>query len=81
MVGLSLDPEMAAPRDYTKKNDIGWTQGFLGDWSKSTLPDRFGVQGIPAIFLIGPDGSIVAKDLRGDEIKAAIGKALKSAGF
>ena len=77
MIGLSLDPEAAAPRNYTKKNEIGWTQGFLGEWSKSDVPDRFGVQGIPAIFLIGPDGKIIAKDLRGDAIKAAIASALK----
>jgi hypothetical protein len=29
------------------------------------------------IFLIGPDVKIIAKELRGEEIKAAIAKALK----
>ena len=53
MVSLSLDPEVAAPRKFAAKNDLGWTQGFLGDWSKSDVPERFGVDGIPAIFLIG----------------------------
>ena len=78
MVSLSLDPEVAAPRKFAAKNDIGWTQGFLGDWSKSDVPERFGVEGIPAIFLIGPDGKIVARDLRGEAIKAAVAKALQS---
>lgn len=77
MVGLSLDPEVSAPRNYTTKNALGWTQGFLGDWSKSDVPARFGVQGIPSVFLIGPDGKIIAKELRGDGIKAAVQAALQ----
>ena len=76
MVSLSLDPEASAPRKFAAKNDIGWTQGFLGDWSKSDVPERFGVEGIPAIFLIGPDGKIIARDLRGAAIKTAVANAL-----
>ena len=33
--------------------------------------------GIPQIMLIGPDGTILARDLRGDNIEEAIIKALK----
>jgi peroxiredoxin len=76
MVGLSLDPEKDEPIQYQKKNQLGWTQGFLGDWAKSDIPNKFGVEGIPAIFLIGPDGTILKRDLRGDMIKAAIQSAL-----
>lgn len=77
MVSLSLDPEVSAPRKFAAKNNIGWTQGFLGDWSKSDVPERFGVDGIPAIFLIGPDGKIIARDLRGEAIKTTIASALQ----
>ncbi len=77
MMGLSLDPEISAPRDYAAKHQLGWIQGFLGEWSTNSLPERYGVQGIPSIFLIGPDGKIVAKDLRGNAIKSAVAKALK----
>jgi hypothetical protein len=34
------------------------------------------VEGIPSIFLIGPDGKIIARELRGEAIKEAVGKAL-----
>lgn len=78
MVSLSLDPETNAPRKFAAKNATGWTQGFLGDWSKSDVPERFGVEGIPAIFLIGPDGKIVARELRGEAIKTAVAKALQN---
>jgi peroxiredoxin len=76
MVALSLDADAAAPRKYAQKNQLGWVQGFLGDWSDTDLPAQFGVQGIPSIFLIGPDGKIVETGLRGDNIKQAVAKAL-----
>jgi len=31
------------------------------DWSKSDIPAEYGMQGIPSIFLIGPDGKIIAR--------------------
>jgi peroxiredoxin/uncharacterized GH25 family protein len=77
MVALSLDADAAAPRKYAQKNQLEWVQGFLGDWSATDIPAQFGVQGIPAIFLIGPDGKIVETGLRGDNIKQAVAKALQ----
>ena len=76
MIGLSLDRSKDAPRNYAAKNDLRWTQGFLGDWSKTNVPEEYGVNGIPAIWLIGPDGRVVAKDLRGAGIKNAVARAL-----
>lgn len=76
MVGLSLDDEIAAPKGYLARRNLGWTQGFLGAWSTTTVPAAYGVRGIPSIWLIGPDGKVVAKDLRGDAIKAAVARAL-----
>jgi peroxiredoxin len=76
MVGLSLDQAVQAPKDYVKTQGISWHQGFLGVWSKASLPAQYGVEGIPAIFLIDPEGKIVATDLRGAEIGKAVGSAL-----
>jgi peroxiredoxin len=76
MIGLSLDALAAAPMEYARQNDCHWIEGFLGEWSKATVPGQYGVEGIPAIFLIDPDGKIAARDLRGDAIRQAVGKAL-----
>ena len=80
MVGLNLDAEAAAPRDYARKNQMGWIQGFLGEWSRTEIPNYFGVEGIPSILLIGPDGKVLAKDLRGPSIKSAVLSALSQPG-
>lgn len=76
MISLSLDDDASAPKKFASQNDIKWIQGFLGKWSESQVTPLYGVEGIPSIFLIGPDGKIIAKELRGEAIKEAVGKAL-----
>jgi beta-lactamase regulating signal transducer with metallopeptidase domain/peroxiredoxin len=76
MVGLSLDKTADAPASYAKTNGLSWAQGYLGDWSETTLPARYGVERIPVIFLLDPDGKIVATDLRGENIQTAVQTAL-----
>ena len=80
MVSLSLDTEKDAPRKFVKEKGLDWAQGFLGTWSDGGVPGAFHVESIPATFLIGPDGRIVAKTLRGAAIRAAVAKALQRAG-
>ena len=40
----------------------------------------YNVRGIPAIFLIDPDGKIVSKSVRGARMKSVIEKAMKAHG-
>ena len=76
MISLSLDSSPTAPGKFARSHDIAWTQGFLGDWPKDKVTRKYGVFGIPSIFLIGPDGKIIARDLRGLKIKEAVASAL-----
>lgn len=56
--------------------DLGITYPQLVD-STRTATNTYGVLGIPQIMLIGPDGTILARDLRGKDIEEAIINALK----
>jgi peroxiredoxin len=76
MIGLSLDQSLESPQLYVNSQGLSWVQGFLGEWSTTKIPDEYGVRGIPSIWLIGPDGTILAKDLRGEQIKTAVAEAL-----
>jgi thiol-disulfide isomerase/thioredoxin/protocatechuate 3,4-dioxygenase beta subunit len=76
MVSLSLDQSAGLPKKFAQSHDIQWLQGFLGDWNKDTVTKDYCVRGIPSIFLIGPDGKIIAQNLRGEAIKNAVGSAL-----
>jgi thiol-disulfide isomerase/thioredoxin len=76
MISLSLDNNPTAPKDFARQNGIKWIQGYLGVWSNSKVTPLYGVEGIPSIFLIGPDGKVLAKDLRGEAIRDTVGTAL-----
>jgi thiol-disulfide isomerase/thioredoxin len=76
MISLSLDNDPDAPKEFARKNDLKWIQGFLGKWSDSKVTEIYGVDGIPSIFLIGPKGQIMMHGLRGEAIAEAVGKAL-----
>ncbi len=76
MISLSLDDSPGAPASYTRRNNMKWIQGFLGTWEESRVTPLYGVNGIPSIFLIDPEGKIIGVDLRGEEIREAVEKAL-----
>jgi hypothetical protein len=77
MVSLSLDKTIKEPREFLKKNELPWLQGYLAEWSQTKVPEQFGVQGIPAIFLISPEGKIIENELAGGSMAGRIEKYLK----
>ncbi len=76
MVSLSVDEKIEEPRTFQSKRPLPWTQGFLGGGIHGPMPSRFGIRAIPAFVLIGPDGRIVARGMRGEAIKKAVAKAM-----
>ena len=76
---LSVDEKIDEPRRFQEKRKLPWTQAFLGVGIHGPIPGKFGVEAIPAFVLIGPDGKIVARGMRGDAIKKEVSKALAKA--
>src|SRR5689334_20275469 len=76
MISISIDDRIDEPRRFMDARKFPWLQGWAGSLSESRMPRDFGVQGIPSIWLIGPDGKILLKDLEGDELAAAVKKQL-----
>ena len=75
MISLSLDEQPADARSFVESRKLNWNQGQIRP--ESPVAVDYGATAIPATFLIGPDGRILAKDLRGQEVKTAVGAALK----
>ncbi len=75
LIGVNLDdrPRDAAPS--VKALKLSWLQGFAGP--DSPVVSAYGATAIPATFLIGPDGKILARDHRDEKTKAAVVRALK----
>ena len=77
ILSLSLDETIDTPRQVQEKQKLPWMQGFLGKGIDGAVPDSYGVRAIPALVLIGPDGKIVAKGMRNEEIEESVARALK----
>jgi len=76
MIGLSLDGKAEMAKEYVDKNGMKWLQGFVGGGFNSKVVKDYGVQGIPAKFLIGADGNVIGKYMNIGQFKSAISKAL-----
>lgn len=77
IVGLSLDATLDLPKGYHEKKPSPYTNLYLGKWNEETTTADYGIRGIPSIWLIGPDGKIVARDLRGKALREAVRAAME----
>jgi thiol-disulfide isomerase/thioredoxin len=55
---------------------ISWPVIYTGGRSEDSPVNTYGISGIPHIMLLAPDGTILARNIRGTQIKEAIDKAL-----
>jgi peroxiredoxin len=79
LIGLSCDQTAEAAERCIKENGLVWTHGFAGNLLAGVNAGKvYKVRAIPATFLIGPDGRILAKNLRGALLKDAVHKALEN---
>ncbi len=67
----SMDDTKGAMRELP----ISWPVLFADGRGEETCK-TYGIDGIPHIMLIGPDGTILARDIRGEKIKETIDKVL-----
>ena len=79
ILSLSVDEKIDAPRAFQQKRKLPWAQGFLSGGLHGPRPGAFGVRAIPAFVLVGPDGKIVSRGMRGAEIRKAVARALGKA--
>lgn len=73
VVGFSIDKDKEKYEAFLKKNPTPYRQVYLGAGDATEkLMKAFGKSSIPAIWLIDPEGKLVARDLKGDKIKEAL---------
>jgi thiol-disulfide isomerase/thioredoxin len=75
LISLACDQKDEGATQYIRENGLIWTHGFAGDLATG-VGLSYNVRSIPATFLIGPDGRVLAKNFRGTELKDAIRLAL-----
>ena len=77
IVGISLDQDKAELTSFMKKNGMTWVQYFDGKGWENKLAQNYGIQSIPATFLLDGEGKVIAKGLRGEALEEAVANALK----
>lgn len=77
IVGVSLDENAEQWKEAIKALNITWPQmSDLKGWSNEGAK-LYGVNSIPATVLVDQDGTIIARNLRGEDIKAKLSELLK----
>ena len=77
IVGISLDNDKEAWLKAIEDDGLIWKHGSdLKGWGAAPA-QLYGVRAIPATFLLDENNKIVAKNLRGDALKAKIAEMLK----
>jgi RNA polymerase sigma factor (sigma-70 family) len=75
MVSLSLDEQPADLESFMRSRKFPWANALIGP--NSPIAAAYDATAIPATFLVGPDGRILAKDLRGERAIMTVREALK----
>ena len=66
--GVSLDETAGPWKAAIKKNDMNWHHvSSLKGW-ECPVAKQYNVTGIPRMYIIDPEGKIIAQDLRGEEL-------------
>ena len=80
MLGLVRQKRKVADlQKYLAMFNARWDQTTLDGEDKTELASKYGVRSWPAAILIGPDGKVIARNLKGNAIKWAVEKALMQA--
>ena len=77
--GVSLDRDPEAWATYITEHEMNWvnTLGRDGNPASAEMIDQYAIQSIPSNFLIGPDGKIVARHLRGEAVMQTLQEQMK----
>ena len=76
IIGISLDKDQEKLTNFTKDQKMTWQQFFDGKQWSNKLAVKYGVNSIPMTYLLDGEGKIIGKGLRGEELEAAVTKAL-----
>lgn len=78
IVSVSLDTDKAKWKDAVEQDHLDWTQlsDLKGHWSP--VIQEYNVVPIPDNFLIDPNGKIIARDLRGEQVLQEMGNIFKN---
>jgi len=76
IIGISLDQDREKLLAFIQDQKMTWPQYFDGQGWTNKLAVKYGIESIPATFLLDGNGKIIGKDLRGEELTQAVAAAV-----
>jgi thiol-disulfide isomerase/thioredoxin len=77
ILSVSLDNSKDKWLEAIKKDGLTWTHVSDLKYWKNEVAVQFGIESIPASFILDPTGKIIARDLRGADLSNFLSKNLK----
>lgn len=77
IIGISLDSNSEMLTDFVSERKMTWPQINETDVWNGEISRMFNVNGLPKSFIIGREGKIVAKNVRGEELEKEIAKLVE----
>jgi thiol-disulfide isomerase/thioredoxin len=63
--------------DFTTKEEMPWPQYFDGKFWKNDISTQYGINSIPAMFLLDQEGKVVTTNARGAKLEEEVKRLLK----
>lgn len=76
IVGIALDENEKDVQDFTSENKMNWQQILQTEMWDSEIVRSYNVFGVPRMYLVDPEGTIIAKDLRGEEMVSEVDRMI-----
>ncbi len=77
VLGVSLDQDKARWLEAIKKDGLTWTHVSDLKYWNNAVAVQFGIQSIPANFLLDPNGVVIGRDLRGEDLSRILSEKIK----
>jgi beta-lactamase regulating signal transducer with metallopeptidase domain/thiol-disulfide isomerase/thioredoxin len=75
LLSVSCDDDSTAAKKFVIEHRLPW-QHLNVHGTQAGVPKDYTVRTLPASFLVGPNGRVIGKNLRGEELKDAVTTAL-----
>ena len=77
LISLSVDQSIDVARQFATTNTLAGVQGFLNQEGTDRAAEQYSLGGIPALFLIGPEGKVLAVNIEPSKLVNVVSAELK----
>jgi len=77
VISISLDKQVASLERFVKRRPMDWHHIADGKFWNARLARKYDINSIPAVFVVGRDGKVVAAHPRGAALEKVVKQALK----